>query len=311
MLHLFLLVLKIAGIILLTILGILILLLCAVLFVPVFYQLSFKTDGTGKGTEIKCRFTWFFSLLELKILYQNRASAFSARAAWKHIKGGNGADGEKEEDTEIHEMDEKKEVDADLAQEEEVEKAPAESGVHSHKDSKDSAPHEEKRTCDTQKDDRAAEKLQKAGRKISGFFQKIKCTIAGICDKINLFSEKKEKLILFLENEQHKKAFHTVQNALLRLLKKIFSAKGSVFFRYGLGDPYLTGTSLAWLAVLYPFLPGEIRIVPEFEEKALEGRARIRGSFSLVHLLVFAARILVSGAVRQTYRDIRKFISEF
>ena len=81
MLHLLLLILKIAGIILAIILGILIVLLCIVLFVPVCYQVSGKTDGTEKGTKVRCKVTWLFSLLELKILYGNKSSVFSARIA--------------------------------------------------------------------------------------------------------------------------------------------------------------------------------------------------------------------------------------
>ena len=95
MLHLLLLILKIAGIILAIILGILIVLLCIVLFVPVCYQVSGKTDGTEKGTKVRCKVTWLFSLLELKILYGNKSSVFSARIGWKRIKGGERSDEEK------------------------------------------------------------------------------------------------------------------------------------------------------------------------------------------------------------------------
>lgn len=322
MLHLLLLILKIAGIILLIILGILILLLSVVLFVPVCYQVSAKTDGTAKGTKVRCKITWLFSLLELKILYKDKASAFCTRVAWKRIKGGEKPDDEEEK---ITENNEKEKSDTNLAAKEESEEAdapdePAEQEIpkeeeceesNPYKVSEDDSTYEKEWSYDAQEDKSSAKKIHKAGQKISAFFQKIKCTIKGICDKINLFSERKEKLIQFLENELHRKAFNVAKRALIHLLKKIFPRKGRIFLRYGLEDPALTGTSLAGLAVLYPFFPGEFIIVPEFEEKVFEGKVNIQGKLYFIHFLIFALRLFVSRAVRQTYKDIRKFISEF
>ena len=125
MLHLLLLILKIAGIILAIILGILIVLLCIVLFVPVCYQVSGKTDGTEKGTKVRCKVTWLFSLLELKILYGNKSSVFSARIAWKRIKGGERSDEEKGKTDEVcrkvhEEAHEEEEMDTHLETEKET-----------------------------------------------------------------------------------------------------------------------------------------------------------------------------------------------
>lgn len=327
MLHLLLLILKIAGIILAIILGILIVLLCIVLFVPVCYQVSGKTDGTEKGTKVRCKVTWLFSLLELKILYGNKSSVFSARIAWKRIKGGERSDEEKGKTDEVcrkvhEEAHEEEEMDTHLETEKETDapdtqpepedfEEPEADEKNPYAYPEDSPPHEEKRSDNIEKNNRIAKKIQKAGEKISSFFQKIKCTIKAICDKINLFSEKKEKLIDFLEDELHRKAFGIGKKALIRLLRGLCPGRGRIFLRYGLGDPALTGTSLAGLAVVYPFLPVEIQIVPEFEEKMFEGKADIHGRLYLIHLLTFALRLLVSKAVRQTYKDVRKFISEF
>lgn len=322
MLHLLFLILKIAGIILLTILGILILLVIILLFTPFCYQVSAKTDGTAKGTKMRCKITWLFSLVELKLLYKDKASAFSVRVAWKRIKGGEKPNEEKEKVIESNEEEEpyedlepqekNEEIDtSDEPFEQEIRGKEENEKSNPYKNPQDDTAYEEKRFRNPKEDERIAEKLKKAGRKVSAFFQKIKCTIKGICDKINLFSEKKEKLIQFLDNEVHKKAFHTAKNTLIRFLKKAIPKKGRIFLRYGLGDPALTGTSLAGLAVLYPFFPGELSIVPEFEEKVFEGKADIQGKFYIIYLLILALRLISSRTVRQTYRDIRKFISDF
>lgn len=322
MLHLLFLILKIAGIILLTILGILILLVIILLFTPFCYQVSAKTDGTAKGTKMRCKITWLFSLVELKLLYKDKASAFSVRVAWKRIKGGEKPNEEKEKVIESNEEEEpyedlepqekNEEIDtSDEPFEQEIRGKEENEKSNPYKNPQDDTAYEEKRFRNPKEDERIAEKLKKAGRKVSAFFQKIKCTIKAICDKINLFSEKKEKLIDFLEDELHRKAFGTGKKALIRLLRGLYPGRGRIFLRYGLGDPALTGTSLAGLAVVYPFLPGEIQIVPEFEEKMFEGKADIHGRLYLIHLLTFALRLLVSKAVRQTYKDVRKFISEF
>ena len=74
---------------------------------------------------------------------------------------------------------------------------------------------------------------------------------------------------------------------------------------FGFADPYHTGQALAGLAVLYPFVPGEIRVIPDFERRVCRGRAQADGRLYAVHFVFAAFQVLRRRAVRQTYRDIR------
>lgn len=348
MLHILLLILKIAGIILAAILGILILALLIVLFVPFCYQGAAKWDGGQRDLRAQGRISWLFGLVELRFVLRDGNASVKGRIAWKKL-GGARAKGRESEPEAVEEekpeeerpvKDESRDRQKEEKHEEEREKdqqgaekaeeapeavpAPAKAAAQAEKTHEEGheahgekglergsriekdAAHDEKEGAQA---DRGHSKLRRTAEKICRHFRqiikKIKCTFKKICDKINLITEKKEQIAAFLSNETHKKAFDVVKKECIRLLGSVLPRQFSLSARFGFEDPYHTGQLLAGIAVLYPFLPGDVRVEPYFEERIFRGKAVLRGRLYVASLVFAAFQVLRRRAVRETYRDIR------
>ena len=353
MLHILLLILKIAGIILAAILGILILALLIVLFVPFCYQGAAKWDGGQRDLRAQGRISWLFGLVELRFVLRDGNASVKGRIAWKKLGGARAKGRESEPEAaeeekakkekpeeerpvkdesrdrqkeEKHEEEREKDQQGAEKAEEAPEAVPApakaaaqaekahEEGHEAHGEKglergarieKDAA-HDEKEGAQADKGHsklrRTAEKIC---RRLQQIIKKIKCTFKKICDKINLITEKKEQIAAFLSNETHKKAFDVVKKECIRLLGSVLPRQFSLSARFGFEDPYHTGQLLAGIAVLYPFLPGDVRVEPDFEERIFRGKAVLRGRLYVASLVFAAFQVLRRRAVRETYRDIR------
>lgn len=143
--------------------------------------------------------------------------------------------------------------------------------------------------------------------KIKAIWVKIKYTITGICDKIEVFIERKDRLTEFLAQEEHRKAFSVGVSELRRILSILKPKELRGKLRFGFSDPYLTGNTLALLGIVYPFLGDSLEITPEFEECVLEGEVFAKGKLRVGTFVRTAIRLLRSRELRMTVRDIRKF----
>ena len=99
-------------------------------------------------------------------------------------------------------------------------------------------------SSDAEEHEENSEKVKKkrmAYYKNSNPYQKIKCTIQGLCDKIKLLTEKKDKLTQFVQDESHIRAYESVKKELFWYLKKLRPRKMEAVLRYGFDDPSYTG----------------------------------------------------------------------
>ena len=150
-------------------------------------------------------------------------------------------------------------------------------------------------------------KIKVIFEKIKNLYDKFKCTIKKICDKIKSLSEKKDKIIEFVQDESHIGAFLKVKSEVFRILRilrpKEFQAKAVIGFE----DPQRTGQLLAVLSVIYPFMEDNLDVTPDFEHKVLKGKIHVKGHIRVCHFAALALRLLLCKHIRRTYKDIKKF----
>lgn len=307
MLHILLLILKIIGIIIAAILGILVLFLCVILFVPVRYEIQGKCDGTLDSLKGKITVTWLLHLFRVDVLYKEKRAKWKIRIAWKKMLGGTEKQVSETSEAGSEIKTEKKKnrpEKGECQNEERKETTRAAENVEEKKTettvSSDSPKKQEKAQKDSKENEASDEKGESRIRKI-------KCTFRNFCDKIKQIQDKKDTVEAFIKDAKHRKAFDQVKKALFTLLRRWMPRKLSARVIYGLEDPYLTGKVLAGLAVLYPFMGDSVEITPDFEHPVLKGNLYIKGHIRVWHLAGQALRILLSGAVRRTYKDIKNF----
>lgn len=294
MLHILFFVLKIIGMILLAILGILILLLCMVLFIPANYQIQAKTEDGIKALSFEAKAHWMLHLFTAYYIYKDKQSDWQVRIGWKTFKH-KGNESKVQEDN-VEEVSVKKEKSEEAQSSEESEKpADAERSVKQD-------PHDESKDNKSKADVKQKQKQT--------WFEKIKCTILKIYDKIKSLWETKEKVTEFLTDDVHVEAFKIIKKEIGILARHLSPRRIKGFVRFGFDDPYRTGQVLAGLSVLYPFYGDNVEIYPDFEQKILVGDLYIKGHIRMVHLVTLIWRLFFNRYIRRTYRDYKTLKSK-
>lgn len=288
MLHILFLILKIIGMILLAILGILILLVCTVFLMPANYLIQAETEDGSKNLSFKAKADWFLHLFTAYYIYKDKQSDWQVRIGWKTFNYKD------HEDTTRSEKE-----DSDVIEED----------VNSSKKNDDLKENTSEETSKAEKREETTTKNSGKQCKKQSWFEKIKCTILKICDKIKSFWKTKEKVTSFLTDNVHVEAFKIVKREIGILARHLRPRRIRGFVRFGFEDPYRTGQMLAGLSILYPFYGEHVEIYPDFEQKTLEGDLYVKGHIRMVHLATLLWRLFFNRYVRKTYRDYKKIKS--
>lgn len=317
MLHILFLILKIIGIILAVILGLILLVICIVLFVPICYKADLYGGGNARELTVHAKVSWLFGLIKAVFALENGKTDLSVRIAWKKFGDSDPVEDKAEDRIEEKPKPEKKAVMqekqviqgeekqddttnriTDKAVEDQTEKA--EKSEQSAKTRPESTEKKQRKKKDRKEDSDSASKIEQ-------ITEKIKCTYHKFCDKINEITEKKDKISDFLTDETHKNAFLKLKNEAFHLLKKLKPKKIQGEITFGFEDPSLTGRLLAWISMIYPWIGEHTDITPDFEHCTLSGDLSIRGRLYVITPVVTAIRLILSKAVRRSFKDIRNF----
>lgn len=317
MLHILFLILKIIGIILAVILGLILLVICIVLFVPICYKEDLHGSGNARELTVHAKVSWLFGLIKAVFALENGKTDLSVRIAWKKFGDSDPVEDKAEDRVEEKPKPEKKAVMhekqviqgeekqddttnriTDKAVEDQTEKA--EKSEQSAKTRPESTEKKQRKKKDRKEDSDSASKIEQ-------ITEKIKCTYHKFCDKINEITEKKDKISDFLTDETHKNAFLKLKNEAFHLLKKLKPKKIQGEITFGFEDPSLTGRLLAWISMIYPWIGEHTDITPDFEHRTLSGDLSIRGRLYVITPVVTAIRLILSKAVRRSFKDIRNF----
>lgn len=317
MLHTLFLILKIIGIILAVILGLVLLVICIVLFVPICYRADLHGSGSAKELTVHAKISFLFGLIKAVFALENGKTDLSVRIAWKKLGDSDPVeDKAKDRDGEMPKPEKKAVMQksqtiqkeeqqdgtpnriTDKAVEDETEKI--EKTEQSAKIYPESTEKKQRKKKERKEDSDSASKIEQ-------ITEKIKCTYHKFCDKINQITEKKDKISDFLADETHKNAFLKLKNEAFHLLKILKPKKIQGEITFGFEDPSLTGRILAWISMIYPWIGEHTDITPDFEHRTLSGDLSIRGRLYVITLVVTAIRLILSKAVRRSFKDIRNF----
>ncbi|WP_270472564.1 DUF2953 domain-containing protein [Faecalimonas umbilicata] len=117
---------------------------------------------------------------------------------------------------------------------------------------------------------------------------------------------KKEQIESFLTDASHRRAFCSLKREVRRFLGHVSPKDVKIVGKIGLEDPYMTGQALAVLGMLFPFLGENTVIVPDFENKVLEGSVHIEGKIHNFRMLAILWRLIKDRDVRKIIIDIKK-----
>lgn len=292
MLEIVFLILKIAGIIFVSVLGILIVVVCFALFVPVRYRGDFSaadTDVSEKKTvSAKFRATWLLYLVRVYISYEETARVrvkllfFTLMDTAKEKKA-------KRRKKEREKKEDREEEDAESTPEEK-----RENGAEQQEPEDDGTDEKERRP-------------KKEKKNIKTIISNILQTIRDFCDKLKGIKEKAEKIEELWISDHMVKSRSLLGKQLAYLLKHTKPGKLEGYIRFGFDDPSTTGYAMAVYGILYPIWSPKLDLYPDFEKQVLDCHIVIKGKIRVWHFVRAALRLILSKDVRRVIKDIRKF----
>lgn len=179
------------------------------------------------------------------------------------------------------------------------------------------APEQEKQIAPKQTTDqreeqsafRQADEREKKPRGIRQLFLWLQNVIK-IVRKIKKKVDSVQDLVDILRSDAGKAFICIVKENVIHLWKQIHPRRmrGKVIF--GTGDPCSTGELLGVLALFYAWYGNGVQIIPDFEQKRIEGNVSFRGRIRMITLICIAWRIIKNKDGRKLLHEWEKWKEE-
>lgn len=138
--------------------------------------------------------------------------------------------------------------------------------------------------------------------------EKIKQKVTHIVKTIKLLWHKKEKVVLFLQDELHKTALGTAWTTVKQVAGHILPGKIKGHVEFGTGDPASTGKALGVLGVLYARYGKHVTVVPDFYEKRVVAELEFKGRIRLGTLLMKGLRLMRDKHVKRFVKNFKRLL---
>lgn len=132
--------------------------------------------------------------------------------------------------------------------------------------------------------------------------ERLKNTAARMRERLHSAKMKYRKLKRTLTDEENKKTFRLVRRQIVRLIRHLLPQTLKGTLRFGFEDPSYTGQVLAAVSPFYGVYARSFTLIPEFEEKILEGEVHIRGRIRAATVLWTAGRVFLNKNFRRLLR---------
>ncbi|MFR8881733.1 MAG: DUF2953 domain-containing protein [Clostridium sp.] len=284
---------KVIGILL----AVLVIVALAILFAAVRYCGKISFDD--KKAQISIR--WLGVVLRVPILITEKDLQWKVRVFGVPILRSDGA----------HKKRRSKKSSAPKAQKRKAEKA-EEQNVPKKQSDKTEEQIASKQTTDQREEQsafRQADEREKKPRGIRQLFLWLQNVIK-IVRKIKKKVHSVQDLVDILRSDAGKAFICIVKENVIHLWKQIHPRRmrGKVIF--GTGDPCSTGELLGVLALFYAWYGNGVQIIPDFEQKRIEGNVSFRGRIRMITLICIAWRIIKNKDGRKLLHEWEKWKEE-
>ena len=315
MLHVLFLVLKVILITLLMILGILLLLMLLILFAPFRYTFEGEYFDDFKFVG---RIRWLIFVLDLKAIYNEKKflyylrsfggiistnddvkPGFFARAAQKR-KEKRDAKNALKETAKQKKSKQKKQPENIEKEKRSLEKAGDIKELEKQIDEK-----QVKRESWVK---RIYRKAVETKEKIVDFFRDIKKQIRRFFKKLGALKNQSQEVVLFLKAKETKEAVKAIIKHMIAVGKHIAPSKLSGYIKIGMDDPAATGEIFGILGILLPLYYNKLTLIPDFEEKIIEGHVSGKGRIRFVFFLKLLFKIYNDDNIMKTLKKANSLL---
>ncbi len=291
-------ILKITGIVLLSILALVLFILCLILFVPIRYRIDAAKPSPEDDITASAKVTYLLHIISGGALYDKEFDKYARLFGIKIWPKDKKADETVSESGPLH----------DAAS---VTESNPPSELHDEEAPHD-MPEEEDYTIDWNTDDKPviSEEDDDVREDIFDIFDRIIETVSDKYGDITGKYEKIRKEIRFWDkmanDTRNRNAVALIKELVIKLLKKIAPRKVKGLVHFGFDDPATTGKILMYLAMIYPVLPQKLKVEPDFEEAVVYGNCIIKGKITLFFPVVYLIRIYFNRDFKRMWRIYKK-----
>lgn len=332
----FLLILKIIGIVLLCIIGLILFIILYVLLAPFWFKLQGSIDRE-MNYSVKVKACTFLHFIQVHVDYLKDGGLnynVSILGTLVRILPRKNKDEESEDDENVVSQEENEDetaIDAKYTDEavenddetsEAVEKEEQEQIVEDNKvATKNSVDLEDIQDVDvdspdivdTESDDfeeRFNEGDRKFFIKVREFFDRFnpKKLYKKFKEKIEELKKHADKIYAVIFDEANKEWLGKVKKELKKVIKSLGLNMRGTDLDFSLGSPDTTGQVSGVLALFPPVYDKKVRIIPDFvdEELYFDGNVYIKGKLQLVRIVIFALAILLDSNTKRIINEIKQ-----
>ncbi|MCT4688160.1 DUF2953 domain-containing protein [Vallitalea sp.] len=109
----------------------------------------------------------------------------------------------------------------------------------------------------------------------------------------------------FIKNEENRAVIKMIKDKVLKMIKHILPKKFQSKLIIGTGDPASTGYVVGVVSILYTVTGNKLKVVPDFNEKILQGCFYGKGKIYLIVLLKNTLSIILDKRVRKIYKTYK------
>lgn len=303
----FLLILKIIGIVLLCIIGLILFIILYVLLAPFWFKLQGSIDRE-MNYSIKVKACTFLHFIQVHVDYLKDGGLnynVSILGTLVRILPRKNKDEESEDDENVVSQEENEDETAiDINETEEV--------VESLEDIQD-VDVDSPDIVDTESDDfeeRFNEGDRKFFIKVREFFDRFnpKKLYKKFKEKIEELKKHADKIYAVIFDEANKEWLGKVKKELKKVIKSLGLNMRGTDLDFSLGSPDTTGQVSGVLALFPPIYDKKVRIIPDFvdEELYFDGNVYIKGKLQLVRIVIFALAILLDSNTKRIINEIKQ-----
>lgn len=330
MLGILLTVLKIIGWTILGILGFILFLLALVLFVPIRYKITgYKNNEEENNMLVMLKVTWLMHLFNLRVRYPSdeliraRIFLFKIFPKKEKVKKEKPKREKKKKDKKSNNLVDIKEYNNEEKLEETLEEN-LEDNIDDNKDleeigffEEDINEKEESQELfdeegidetDELEKKKLIEKIYIYLTKVADFLKKIKEKVNSVYNKVIDIKNNITYYIDILKSDTFKRAFDKAKSQILKIFKLIKPKKLKGRLEFGFEDPSTTGMVYGIYSVIYPFLGGDLTVLPYFnvETMLLNGNILIRGRITVFSLLKIGFKVFFDKDIKRLIKMLKK-----
>lgn len=297
-------ILKIIGIILLSLLLAVLLLAALIMFYPVSYRLEAAYE---ESLCAKVKVHWLFHLISVTLDYKEAGKKCILRILGIPIMDFLNPKPKKPKPQKVKKKKRKKKKSKEQEPKKENFVQETEGTDRDSRNETASEGLENENPSDNMEDENVSDgrkeglldKLQRFWEKLMGFPAKLKALIKSIIQKVtNLYhkgtdlKKKAEKWVEVLKRERTRLAIGKAKLKIIKLLKHIMPRKWKAYVEYGFEDPGTTGQIYGYYWMFLGIWSERLICVPDFEHKVFKGSIFAKGHMQVIQFIYVAFQFM-------------------